>query len=187
MLQSDRCGMRTKQWKANASGCISGSVQMTRRSRASVIAVVPDRVGAGPLRCHDLPFKVVADHPGLVRPDSEHFHRMSVGALLGLAETRARPRSGCDQSGARAAIVGVSSHLRSAVILVKIYCSGSDDRRHRRSSPSRSLMAARQCRQHVSYFWLEAVFHTASTCRKRSAASSPMIACHARRPTRSPL
>ena len=36
MLQSDRCGMRTKQWKANASGCISGSVQMTRRSRASV-------------------------------------------------------------------------------------------------------------------------------------------------------
>jgi hypothetical protein len=55
--------------------------------QADAVAVVPDRVDAEPLRCHDLPFKVVADHPGLVRPDSEHFHRMSVGALLGLAET----------------------------------------------------------------------------------------------------
>jgi hypothetical protein len=38
------------------------------------------------LGCHDFPFKIVADHPGLVRPDAEHFHRMIVGSLLGLAE-----------------------------------------------------------------------------------------------------
>jgi integrase len=30
--------------------------------------------------------RIVADHPGLVRPDAEHFHRMIVGSLLGLAE-----------------------------------------------------------------------------------------------------
>jgi hypothetical protein len=47
---------------------------------------VPDRVNAEPLGCHDFPFKIVAEHPGLVRPDAEHFHRMIVGPLLGLAE-----------------------------------------------------------------------------------------------------
>jgi hypothetical protein len=38
------------------------------------------------LGCHDFPFEIIADHPGLVRPDPEHFHRMIVGSLLGLAE-----------------------------------------------------------------------------------------------------
>ena len=39
--------------------------------QADAVAIVPDRVDAEPLVCHDLPFKVVADHPGLVRADSD--------------------------------------------------------------------------------------------------------------------
>src|SRR5689334_15782246 len=47
---------------------------------------MPNRVHAEPLGCYNLPFKVVADHPGLLRADAEHFHRMIIGPLLGLAE-----------------------------------------------------------------------------------------------------
>src|SRR5579872_3020763 len=39
------------------------------------------------LRTGDLPFEIVADHPGLVRADAEHLHRMGIGPLLGLTET----------------------------------------------------------------------------------------------------
>jgi hypothetical protein len=42
--------------------------------------------------CHDFPFKIVADHPGLVRADAEHVHRMIVGSLLGLAEASGAAR-----------------------------------------------------------------------------------------------
>jgi hypothetical protein len=49
-------------------------------------AVVPDRVDAEPLGCYDFPFKIIADHPGLMRADAEHFYRMIVGPLLGLAQ-----------------------------------------------------------------------------------------------------
>ena len=55
--------------------------------QADAVAIVPDRVDTEPLGCHDLPFRVVADHPGLVRADSEHFHRMLIGPLFGLTET----------------------------------------------------------------------------------------------------
>ena len=62
------------------------SGRMGSRGQANAVAVVPDRVNAEALRADDFPFEVVADHPGLLRPDSEHFHRMLVGPLLGLAE-----------------------------------------------------------------------------------------------------
>ena len=38
------------------------------------------------LRSRDLPFEVVAHHPGLVGLDLESFHRVQIGPLLGLAE-----------------------------------------------------------------------------------------------------
>ena len=43
-------------------------------------------MNAEALRGDDLPFEVIADHPGPVRADSEHFHRLVVGSFLGLAE-----------------------------------------------------------------------------------------------------
>ena len=43
-------------------------------------------MNAKTLRGDDFPFEVIADHPGLVRANSEHFHRMGVGPFLGLAE-----------------------------------------------------------------------------------------------------
>jgi len=43
-------------------------------------------LNAEALRADDFPFEVVADHPRLVRADSELFHCMLVGPLLGLAE-----------------------------------------------------------------------------------------------------
>ena len=55
--------------------------------QADPVAIVPDCVNAEALRGDDFPFEVVADHPGVVRADSERFHRMIVGPLLGLAET----------------------------------------------------------------------------------------------------
>src|SRR5215472_7330114 len=54
--------------------------------QTDAVAVVPDRIDAEPLGCDDLPFKVVANHPRLVRTDPEHFHRMFVGPRLGLPE-----------------------------------------------------------------------------------------------------
>jgi hypothetical protein len=54
--------------------------------QADAVAVVPDCVNAEALRGDDFPFEVIADHPGLVRANSEHFHRMGVGPFLGLAE-----------------------------------------------------------------------------------------------------
>jgi hypothetical protein len=80
---------------------------------ADAVTVVPDRVNAEPLGCHDFPFKIVADHPGLARSDAEHFHRTIVGSLLGLAEAvltlnldvvetvfgwRSPPRNACSSS-----------------------------------------------------------------------------------------
>ena len=47
--------------------------------------VDPDRVDAEPLRRHDLPFEIVADHPGVFRADAEPLHRMQIGALPRLA------------------------------------------------------------------------------------------------------
>ena len=48
--------------------------------------VVPDGVNSQTLRRSDLPFQIVADHPGLVRLDAEGCECMAVGLLLGLAE-----------------------------------------------------------------------------------------------------
>jgi len=62
------------------------SGRMGSRGQANAVAVVPDRVNAEALRADDFPFEVVADHPRLVRADSELFHCMLVGPLLGLAE-----------------------------------------------------------------------------------------------------
>ena len=47
---------------------------------------MPDRLDAEPLGSHDLPLKVVTDHPGFARANSEHSHRVPTGPLLGLAE-----------------------------------------------------------------------------------------------------
>src|SRR6202030_102158 len=50
------------------------------------VAVIPDRIDAEALRRDDLPFEIVADHPGLVRRDAERSERMAIGLLLRLAE-----------------------------------------------------------------------------------------------------
>ena len=48
--------------------------------------VDPDRVDAEPLRRHDFPFQIVADHPGLGCGDAERLHGVQIGALVRLAE-----------------------------------------------------------------------------------------------------
>jgi hypothetical protein len=53
--------------------------------QADAVAIVPDRVNAEALR-GDHYSRFVADHPGVVQADSELFHCMLVGPLLGLAE-----------------------------------------------------------------------------------------------------
>src|ERR1700719_1688324 len=57
------------------------------RGQPDAIAVVPDRVDPEALRRDDLPFEIVADHPGVLGPDPERRHRMAIGLLLGFAET----------------------------------------------------------------------------------------------------
>ena len=42
--------------------------------------------GAKPLRRHDFPFQIVADHPGLGCGDAERLHGVQIGALFRLAE-----------------------------------------------------------------------------------------------------
>src|SRR4051812_41560126 len=48
--------------------------------------VHPDRIDAEALRRLDLPFQIVADHPGIVRPDTERLHGVEIGALFRLAK-----------------------------------------------------------------------------------------------------
>src|SRR4249919_2061587 len=57
------------------------------RRQAVAVHVDPDRVDAEPLRCHDFPFQIVADHPGVARGDAERLHGVQIGALLRLAKT----------------------------------------------------------------------------------------------------
>src|SRR5512140_2116116 len=49
--------------------------------------VVPDRMDAELLRRRHFPLQIVADHPGLMRFDSQRGHGVQIGARLGLAKT----------------------------------------------------------------------------------------------------
>src|SRR5258708_39804963 len=51
------------------------------------MGVHPDRVDAEALRHLDLPFQVVADHPGVTGLDAERSHGVVIGSLVGLAKT----------------------------------------------------------------------------------------------------
>src|SRR5690606_41010771 len=67
-----------------ADDAVGADVHAGREALAEV--VVPDAEYAEPLWGRDLPFEVVADHPGVLGMDAERLHGVAVGALLRLAE-----------------------------------------------------------------------------------------------------
>ena len=80
---ADRAGLRA----ATDAADHVVQAEINRHFLADRRAAFPRTLGpAETLRRLDLPFQIVADHPGLGRGDAERFHGVQIGALFRLAE-----------------------------------------------------------------------------------------------------